>query len=275
MLAASIAEFLYFSLNSSMFFWQLQVLALVYIHRLAATCPPISVLLGAATNSFSPSSVQLPVLSVTTMAKKEFGFRLDSVVDVSYITNVRRQELFHYFLSLLVFLRPFWAIGEFLEVHSSAFRSRGRWGSLPIRRLQNMECRTFLSESLGCGNTRLLVSYATRRRTQERATSTSHNHHLLVHRAASHLLRCKICGPEQEPTWAKHGPTSRSRILFCARNLRTYVVRVMKHRRNKHAMTHSGEIPRGTKMFMLNVMNIIGVCSGNENHAGFVTFWST
>ena len=130
-----------------MFFWQVQIMALVYIHRPAFTCPTISVLLGAATNSFSPSSVQLPVLSIATLAQTEIVFRMHSVVDVSYITNVRRQELFHFW----TFFVHFWAIKEFLEVHSSALRSGRRWGSLPIMgdgsRLQNMKCRTFFVQA--------------------------------------------------------------------------------------------------------------------------------
>ena len=157
--------------------------------------------------------------------KKEIGFRLDSVVDVSYFTNVRRQELFHYFLSLLVFLRPFWAIGEFLEVHSSAFRSGGRWVSLPIRRLQNMECRTFLSESLGCGNTRLLVSYAH----DFELRSVPHPPAIIIiFSCTGRRLIC--CGAKSAArNRGQHGPNMdqhplRGFFLFCARNLRTYVV---------------------------------------------------
>ena len=44
---------------------------------------------------------------------------------------------------------------------------------------------------------------------------------------------------------------------------------------NKHAMIRVAKHPRGKEHFMSTVMRLAEYRSENENHAGFVTFWST
>ena len=143
-------------------------------------------LFGPATFTLSPSSVQRPVVFVHHChGMRELGFCLDSVVDVNDTRNISRCCcLFFIVRPSLVRAAPGLHCGHrrILSWRSVDTHKRQSIGFTPVvsagSRPQNMGC--LFSQSRGPRKHALPCVVRTQR-PQDRATSTSRDHHHLLH----------------------------------------------------------------------------------------------